>query len=361
MTTIVQARLFADGLPATGALAQLQVDGDRLAVTCGETQYTAASTALRLREIGTGAASGIELAWDTPTGVVAVHVFDAEALRALTGALASTPQFQALQRQRNRNRAGRSIGWLVVGGFVALPLLLVLLFLWQADLLALSAASRISVQQESELGQQMFEGLRSQLTLRDSGPAHEAIVTIGARLTRDSKYRYRFHVAQDDTVNAFAIPGGVVVVHSGLIAATRNAEELAGVLAHEVQHIELRHSLTGMIKQLGLSGLWMLVGGDASGILGSAAFELSKLKFSRDAETQADAAGFDALVKAGVDPQGMAEFFDVMRRQEAVAPPAFLSTHPASDAREAALRQRWSALGERRFEPLTFEAWPPQL
>jgi Zn-dependent protease with chaperone function len=360
LTRKAKVRLFAEGLPATGAQAQLQLDGSSLFVTCGDERYTPPLIGFRLRDVGTGSASGVELAWDTPRGMVAVHAFAPRARRLLAKGMASTPELAALLERRKGNRVRRSIGWLAVGVFVALPLLLVLLFVWQADRLAYVAASRVSVQQESELGQQMFEGLRGQLNLRDNGPAYEAVDAIGRRLTRDSAYRYRFHVADDTTINAYAIPGGVVVVHSGLIAATRNAEGLAGVLAHEVQHVELRHSLTGMIKQLGLSGLWLLVG-DTSGLLGNAAFELTTLKFSRDAETQADTAGFDALVAAGIDPRGMAEFFQVLHKEDVVTPPTFLSTHPASVAREAALQQRLSALGERRFEKLPFDPWPPQL
>ena len=251
------------------------------------------------------------------------------------------------------------VGWLAIGVFIALPLLLLVLFVWQSDAIARGLAKRISIEQELQLGERMFESIRGQLKLTSTGPRHDAVALLGGRLTKGSKFRYRFHVAEDDTINAFAVPGGIIVVHTGLIAATRSAEELAGVLAHEVQHIEQRHSLTGIIKQLGLSGLWLLIGGDATGILGSAAVELTSLRFSRDAETQADAGGFDALVAAGIDPRGMPQFFVVMREREKVVPPPFLSTHPGSAEREAMLRERLRKLGDRTFEPLPFEQWPP--
>ncbi|HEY8537981.1 MAG TPA: M48 family metallopeptidase, partial [Steroidobacteraceae bacterium] len=191
--------------------------------------------------------------------------------------------------------------------------------------------------------------------------AYEAVKTLGERLIAHSKYRYRFHVAKNDTINAFAVPGGIIVVHTGLISATRRPEELAGVLAHEVQHVELRHSLQAMIKDLGLRGLWSLVTGDLGGsLVGRAALELTSLSFSRAAETQADDKGFDTLLEAGIDPRGMADFFAIMReRERGVAPPPFMSTHPASDAREAVLRARLAEIEDREFEPLELGPWPP--
>src|SRR5688572_15777239 len=137
------------------------------------------------------------------------------------------------------------------------------------------------------------------------------------------------------------MPGGVVVVHTGLIAATRRPEELAGVLAHEVQHVELRHSLRGLIKDLGLRGLWSYATGDLGGtVAGQAALELTSLRFSRDDEREADGHGLDAMIAAGIDPAGMPDFFRVMAEKSGDAPAAFLSTHPLSEDRERELRQR---------------------
>jgi predicted Zn-dependent protease len=82
------------------------------------------------------------------------------------------------------------------------------------------------------------------------------------------------------------------VVNTGLVAATRRPEELAGVLAHEIQHVELRHSLKGIIKHSGLSGLWMFATGDiGSGMAGDTATRVLSLRFSREAEREADTRG----------------------------------------------------------------------
>ena len=87
--------------------------------------------------------------------------------------------------------------------------------------------------------------------------------------------------------------------------------------------------------------------------------ELTSLTFSRDAEEQADQRGFDVLVANGIDPSGMANFFIVMAEKAGPTPPPLLSTHPASEDREQALRKRIQAVGGRKFELLRLGAWPP--
>jgi beta-barrel assembly-enhancing protease len=355
--TSAKARLFGGDLPATGEPADIELDAGTLTVHCGGARLTTPLSALRVREIESVGAT-IELSWESSNGQMAAQVAGREAVRDVNAALATLPQLAALQRQRRRTRIRRSLGWAAIGFFLVVPVLAILLFGWQADHIAQSVARRISIEQEARLGKQMFEGIGAQMKLRVRGSDYDAVAAIGGRLTDRSRYSYQFHVAEDDSINAFAVPGGFIVVHTGLIAATRSAEELAGVLAHEIQHVEMRHSLTALIKDLGLTGLWLLVSGDTGGLT-SAAFELTSLKFSRDAETQADETGFGALVAAGIDPRGMPQFLGVLSEREGAAPAPFLSTHPAGAERQARLRVRLNALGERDFEPLRFERWPP--
>jgi hypothetical protein len=371
-----QARLYGGDSPATGQDAQFAINASELEVRpaaksfrgpepeIGEADRSLSCplTAVRIREVGTGNL-GLEFAWDANEGIRALQVFDPAALKAIRGSaeLQSLPQMAALHANRRRGSRARAAGWIALMVFLLLPILLILVFLWQADRIARAAAERISVEQEMNFGEQAFASMQGSLQLQDSGPAFDAVNSIGTRLTEGSKYRYRFHVAENDAINAFAIPGGIVVVHTGLIKATTRPEELAGVLAHEVQHVEQRHSLQALVKDLGLRGLWMLVSGDiGSGLVGQAALEITSLRFSRDAEAQADAKGFNELIEAGIDPSGMADFFTIMAKQEgAVTPPPFLSTHPASTTREATLRKRQEEVQGRDFAPLTLGAWPP--
>ncbi len=361
---MIQARLFGPGAPSTGAPAELNAFGDQFEVRSGELSTRVRMSEVRLRDVGFGKTMGFELAWDTPQGMHAVHVMDPQAIEQLRSnpIFAESPQFRALIAGRRTRGAVRGLGWAALTLFLLLPVLLILIFIWQADRIAGALAERIPLEQEIALGKQAFASMRPSLDLQDSGPAYDAVSSLGTRLTQGSRYAYEFHVAKDDTLNAFAMPGGIIVVHTGLIAATARPEELAGVLAHEVQHVEQRHSLKGAFKQMGLRGLWALLSGDiGSGIVGQAAVGLTSLQFSRSDESSADAKGLETLIAHGIDPRGMADFFATMQKQSGAKPPALLSTHPPDLQRQEMLLQRLEADGKHSYEPLQISPWPPKL
>lgn len=360
--TAVAARLFGPGVPATGAPAELTFFADQIHVRSGEVFASARIAELRIREVGFGKQMGYELAWDEPQGVHAVHVLDESAVKSLLAwpTIASCMQMQSLKTSRRKHSIGRGFGWAFIAAIVLLPVILILLFIWQADRMAGALAARIPIAEEVRLGERAFADLRPSLDLVDNGPTYDAVVQLGQRLSQGSKYSYRFHVAKDESINAFALPGGIIVVHSGLIAATHRPEELAGVLAHEIQHVELRHSLRAAFKQLGLRGLWALVTGDiGSSILGQAALQLTSLQFSRSDETSADMKGFESLIEHNIDPHGMIEFFATMEKQQGATPPPFLSTHPADSDRQQALLAQLDEREQRTYPPLVMGKWPP--
>jgi beta-barrel assembly-enhancing protease len=354
MDAPIAARLFGPGSPVTGEDASLLIHAYHLEIrSAGGTQRPALSS-VRLREV-VSTQSGLEFAWDGARGPSAVHVYDPAAIRRLRSdaALTGMPQLAVLHAGERRRRVGRIVGWSLVAFFVLLPLLLLVLLFSQSDRIAGVIAERIPVQKEQQFGRRVFESMRDSLKLQDSGTDAALVSSLGKRLTAGSRFDYEFHVAEDPTLNAFAMPGGVIVVHTGLIRATRRPEELAGVLAHEVQHVEQRHSLKAAIKQTGLRGLWAAFTGDLGGTLaGQAALELGALRFSRDAEREADVRGFETLVQQDIDPAGMVDLFGTMATESGASPPAWLSTHPASEARQESLRAMQKALGDRRFPPL---------
>ncbi|MDH5298418.1 MAG: M48 family metallopeptidase, partial [Desulfobulbaceae bacterium] len=194
---------------------------------------------------------------------------------------------------------------------------------------------------------------RARLQFIDSGPAIDKVKAIGERLTPDTRHHYQWFVAESPEINAFAAPGGVVVVFSGLIRATASPEELAGVLAHEVSHAELRHSLKGAVKNLGLRSLMLLAMGDLSaGLLGDLAAGLTEMKFSRDAEREADREAVKRLAKAHIDPNAMVTFFELLERENRPTPPAILSTHPATRERIDTVRREISLMPRPAPRPL---------
>ncbi len=313
---------------------------------------------------------GLVLRWQQQGQDHALIPVDADARRQL---LDHAPDLLApqLARWRGRVRGQRALWHLVLGGMAAILVLLVVGW-WQYDHLVRWGADRIPLSTEQHLGERVLQQLRSQDHLIEHGEVVEAMRAIGARLTPDSRYRYRWFVKDDPSANAFAVPGGSIVVHRGLIERAASAEELASVLAHEVQHIEQRHSLQGMIHALGWASVLTVALGDASAMIGVLVHQAGTLSFGRELERAADLAGVQALHRAGIDPTGMVSFF---RRLERTAPAglSWLSSHPGIDERIADLERAiaglpaqtaiallpydWAAL--RRSLPEAFEMAPP--
>ncbi|MFQ5961458.1 MAG: M48 family metallopeptidase, partial [Candidatus Methylomirabilales bacterium] len=185
------------------------------------------------------------------------------------------------------------------------------LYLWGIPAMAGVIARGVPVSWEQQLGQSVVEQLappEKECTDPIRIQAIDEIMTILTDALPYSPYTFQVTVVNDPTVNAFAAPGGYIVVFKGLLEKTQSAEELAAVLAHEIQHIEKRHS-TRMMIQHASTGLLIAAltggGGDASvwGLEGARA--LGILRYSRHHEEEADAEGLRLLVAANIDPTGM--------------------------------------------------------
>ena len=273
-------------------------------------------------------------------------------------------QIRAVSRRKS-SVASKFIA--VTGVFIAVLAGLVVLLFSQKSRLARMAANRIPVTVETQFGDAVFESVQQQAKIVEDPQWTAQLNAVTARLLpaiTNSGYKFQFHVAEAADLNAFAIPGGHVVVHTGLLKAVKRSEELAGVLAHEIAHVTQRHSLRNLIEALGLSLIVQLTFGDASGLVAAASQgseALLRQKFSRDTEREADDVGWDALVSANIDPRGMIEFFRTMQAEIAKNPAAaaadgglsFLSTHPATAERIERLQSKWNALPRKTgFTPL---------
>jgi predicted Zn-dependent protease len=291
----------------------------------------------------------LRLEWRSDAGTIALTVSDAAAVQAL-GALAGRRAALAA----GVSSATRAWVWGIIGATVVMPLLLLVALLMAHERIAGWIVDRVSVEQETRFGAQLFEQQKAGLKLLDGAPL-KMVIELGAKLTPGSRYQFKFHVADDKSVNAYAMPGGFIVVHSGLLALADNADEVAGVLAHEISHVEKRHSLRAMAQSAGLYATVAILFGDL-GRIASAGAELLSLKFSRDHEREADSNGLGLLVKGGLQPAAMASFFRKMAAQGGGVP-AFLSTHPASEERFAAIDAAVKALPEaaRAAAPLAFD------
>lgn len=218
---------------------------------------------------------------------------------------------------------------------------------------------------EVAAGDAAWESHSATVTRVDDAELQAFIEETGRRLlatrAEPAPYELRFRLVRDDEVNAFAFPGGIVVVNTGLLTHAATPDEVAGVLAHELAHVLQRHSLEAALDQVGvLVALGLLVDSGASFLELQTALSLLDLKFSRDHEREADAVGFEMLHAAGLDPTAMSAFFERLAREGEALPGALrvLATHPASDERAAALAERAAKLPPVPRKPLvTPERW----
>lgn len=330
-------RLFGPGMPGTGIVAEAAWEqSGRLRILTPDAEHNTLYAEQPSMTSGGFNAEGIRIAWQDGEASW-VFIVDAGEEQARCKA-AAPPQISGqlnivTQEQNCLNRRFK-MGGALLGFVILLPLVLIALFLVNRESITLWVVQRIPVVQEARLGDMVMAQTRLQMKLIDSGPDVDAIRSIGNKLTTGSLHRYRWFLAERPDINAFAAPGGVVVVFRGLLNAIDSPEELAGVLAHEVAHVELRHSLQGLVKSLGLRAAVSMGFGDISdSVFANAATRLTELRFSRDAEREADANGLQRLVAARISPEGMVRFYERLASEKLATPPALLSTHPASGER----------------------------
>jgi len=349
------ARLFGPQLPGSGvAVTGVWQEDDRLQIVSPEQEWSATNLSITASGFN---AQGIKISWQDDRGEYVLFIDDVIARDlCLAGAPALyAPQLQRAGREKSSVERRFRCGWAVLSGLLVIPVLLIVLLLLKQDVVADWLIQHIPVQQEARIGDMVLSRSRLSMQLIESGPSVEALARIGAKLTTNSPHRYRWFVANQKEINAFAAPGGVVVVNAGLLHAVSSPEELAGVLAHEIAHAELRHSLKGIAKSLGLRALVSLALGDYGGTaLAEGLKKVTELGFSREAEREADLEGLRRLVAAGIDPQGMVRFFELLEKEQQLTPPEFLSTHPANTERIAALK-REIALLPQDWQPLEID------
>lgn len=214
-----------------------------------------------------------------------------------------------------------------------------------------TASAVLSPTQELELGRTVMKELKSASLISRDAIVNEYLQSLGNRLiaTHHSTMTYHFFAVNDKTINAFALPGGFVGINNGLILATESESELAGVMAHEVAHVQQKH-IARMYEHMGRLRLSTIAGVLASVLLtavnpqaGSGAMaatlagnQQALINFTREHEKEADYIGIQALAKGGFDPMGMPAFFHRMyqdTRYNGNHIPEYLMTHPLTESR----------------------------
>ncbi len=214
------------------------------------------------------------------------------------------------------------------------------------------ACGSISTQQEQQLGADYAAQINRELPIVQDAQLNSYINNLGRQIAAagDRHLPYQFFIVNAEAVNAFAVPGGYIYVNRGLVERADNMSELAGVLAHEIGHVEERHSIEQMERvqsaNLGLNLAYILLGRAPSGVEQAAigvGGNLVFARYSRGAEDEADAVAIPLLMNAGINPRGLLTFFDELIAEQQRSPSAleaWFSTHPTTQERIAATQAR---------------------
>lgn len=289
-------------------------------------------------------------------GVAAVVIRDRELVAALADRTGEPCRgvlegFAAGARAHTR-RQWRGLVLFAVGMLAA-----IVVGWWSCTRLAPEVAADVMpVKTEMQLGRLLADGFLAGEERLGEGPARDAVQRIVDRLVAAAEnpgYTFTITVIDDPRVNALALPGGQIVVFTGLIASAGSADEVAAVLAHEIQHVLHRHGLKRLVQQLGGAAVIALAtGGGDLGQLAGRAGELAQLSYGREQEAEADRDGLALLERAGLPPAAMATFFERLEREAPGDGPAFLSTHPDTAWRIAEIRRLTAALPRTQPRPI---------
>jgi hypothetical protein len=221
--------------------------------------------------------------------------------------------------------------------------------------------NQYSPEDEVKLGRQVAAEADAQLPLLPPrSPISDYVSTLGQRLAHElppNPYVFDFKVVNEKEINAFALPGGPIRVNLGTIQAADNEAQLAGVIAHEISHVYLRHATRNASKesiaQLPVAILGGVLGNGVGGQLARLGLSVGMgsvfLKYSRDAESEADRSGAKIMYEAGYDPRAMAQFFEKLKAESPPGGPQFLSDHPDPGNRAAMVMEAISQLPPKRF------------
>lgn len=243
----------------------------------------------------------------------------------------------------------RSVAWLTLVAVFALP---VSVF---SQTQIKYHSNKYKTSDDVKAGRQAAREVEQQMPILNDAEATNYISRVGQRLVNSipsefqhPEFQYYFKIVNARDINAFALPGGPMYVNRGMIEAARNEGEMAGVMAHELSHVALRHGTAQATKaqKYGLLAGILGIGGQIIGGPAGAAAQVASqgvgvyfLKFSREYETEADILGARIMANAGYDPRDLANMFKTIERQSGGSGPGFLSDHPSPSDRYARINQ----------------------
>lgn len=325
MVNTVSVLLFGPGLPHAGVATTCAINEHSLSIASH--QLVVPLSALKA-DVGGFDHHQLQLHWQHAGANYMVIASSPEQQKQLVSLLPAA-LVTGLKGWRMATFSQKTVWNSLIYG-AGLLVLLVIVGIWQYDRVLNWAANRISIETEQQMGKAVLASYNKQQDTIASGAAVDFVKSVGNQLTQGSQYKYQWLVVKDDTVNAFAMPGGIVIVNTGLLKRAGSANEVAAVLAHEIQHVEQRHALKNMINSAGVAAVVMLVLGDANAAMILIAHQVSTQFFSRQVEAEADLKGAQLLVKQHIPPNGMASFFKRLAKEQPKqgSVPEWLSSHP---------------------------------
>ena len=247
-----------------------------------------------------------------------------------------------------RKKFKKMVVFIPVGAILSVILLLVINY-YVIPETSEYIADQITPEYEIKMGKETFNLMTKYSNLCTNTELNKVLndmVKTFEGTLENNPYEFEVHIIESDTLNAYALPGGQMAFYSGLIERTESPEQLAGVLAHEMQHVLKKHSTRHMVRQNLISFIsTVLFGGDYSSLT-EAAVTFAELEYSRDLETESDEGGARLMAAAEMDINEMAAFFDVMTKEENIATGGvtdadffeYISTHPLSKNRSENIR-----------------------
>jgi beta-barrel assembly-enhancing protease len=251
--------------------------------------------------------------------------------------------------RKNSNRIQRSMAWLAAVAIFAMPV-----SVWSQTQIKYHS-NKYKVTDDVKAGRQAAAEVEQQMPILNDSEATNYVSRVGQRLVSNipsefqhPEFSYYFKIVNARDINAFALPGGPMYVNRGMIEAARNEGEMAGVMAHELSHVALRHGTAQASKarKYGLLAGILGIGGQILGGPAGAAAQIAGqgvgvyfLKFSREYETEADILGAQIMARAGYDPHDLAKMFETLERQSGGGGGGFLSDHPSPANRSARINQ----------------------
>ncbi len=238
-----------------------------------------------------------------------------------------------------------------------------LFFIRKVNWMKLFQVEKIAKSTEEKLGDLIWKSYSATTTEVTS---HQIIYAVDSIVNKICKANdidttsIKIHVIDKDEINAFALPGNHLAIYSGLIKDCENADELAGVIAHELAHMQKNHVMKKLVKEIGMGVLIGLTTGNGNGgAIGEIIHMLSSSAYDRKLESEADITGVDYLMNAKIDPEGLAHFLFRMATSENDIPKAiyWITTHPESEERAKDIMARVKVSKNQNYPKSSTENW----